>query len=52
MLGFALTLLIFTTRLLTNPGGLQAGFVDPLWIWTLYGEPRYVGLQMGLKLGK
>ena len=26
--------------------------VDPLWIWTLYGEPRYVGLQMGLKLGK
>jgi len=26
--------------------------VDPLWIWTLYGEPRYVGLQLGLKLGK
>ena len=25
--------------------------VDPLWIWTLYGEPRYVGVQLGLKLG-
>jgi hypothetical protein len=23
--------------------------VDPSWIWTLNGEPRYVGLQMGLE---
>jgi len=26
--------------------------VDPLWIWTLYGEPRYLGLELGMKFGK
>jgi iron complex outermembrane receptor protein len=25
--------------------------VDPLWIWTLYGEPRYIGLEYGVKFG-
>ena len=25
--------------------------VDPLWIWTFYGEPRYVGGQIGYKFG-
>ncbi len=23
--------------------------VDPLWVWSFYGEPRYVGGQVGLK---
>ena len=27
-------LLLYTTRGLTNPGGLQTGFVDALWIWS------------------
>ena len=26
--------------------------VDPLWIWTLYGAPRYFGLEYGVKFGK
>jgi iron complex outermembrane receptor protein len=26
--------------------------VDPLWIWTLYGEPRYYGVEYGVKFGK
>jgi iron complex outermembrane receptor protein len=26
--------------------------VDPLWIWTLYGEPRYLGIEYGVKFGK
>ncbi len=26
--------------------------VDPLWIWTLYGEPRYFGVEYGVKFGK
>lgn len=26
--------------------------VDPLWIWTLYGEPRYFGIEYGMKFGK
>ena len=25
--------------------------VDPLWIWAFYGEPRYVGGQIGYKFG-
>jgi iron complex outermembrane receptor protein len=25
--------------------------VDPLWIWTLYGEPRYFGVEYGVKFG-
>jgi iron complex outermembrane receptor protein len=25
--------------------------VDPLWIWSFYGEPRYVGLEGGIKFG-
>jgi iron complex outermembrane receptor protein len=25
--------------------------VDPLWIWTLYGEPRYLGVEIGMKFG-
>ncbi|MBS0579444.1 MAG: TonB-dependent receptor [Proteobacteria bacterium] len=23
--------------------------VDPLWVWSFYGEPRYVGAQAGIK---
>ncbi|MCX7056192.1 MAG: TonB-dependent receptor [Proteobacteria bacterium] len=26
--------------------------VDPLWIWTLYGAPRYFGLEYGVKFCK
>ena len=26
--------------------------VDPLWIWTLYCEPRYLGLEYGVKFGR
>jgi iron complex outermembrane receptor protein len=25
--------------------------VDPLWIWTFYGEPRYIGAEVGFKFG-
>jgi iron complex outermembrane receptor protein len=26
--------------------------VDPLWVWTFYGEPRYVGGEIGFKFGR
>jgi iron complex outermembrane receptor protein len=26
--------------------------VDPLWIWAFYGEPRYVGAEVGFKFGR
>jgi iron complex outermembrane receptor protein len=26
--------------------------VDPLWIWTFYGEPRFVGGEIGFKFGQ
>ncbi len=26
--------------------------VDPLWIWAFYGEPRFVGGEIGMKFGK
>jgi iron complex outermembrane recepter protein len=26
--------------------------VDPYWIWTFYGEPRFVGGQIGVKFGQ
>jgi iron complex outermembrane recepter protein len=26
--------------------------VDPLWIWAFYGEPRYVGAEIGYKFGQ
>jgi iron complex outermembrane receptor protein len=26
--------------------------VDPLWVWAFYGEPRYVGGEIGYKFGK
>ena len=26
--------------------------VDPLWIWTFYGEPRYVGAEIGFKFSE
>jgi len=26
--------------------------VDPLWIWTFYGEPRYFGAQIGFKFSE
>jgi iron complex outermembrane receptor protein len=26
--------------------------VDPLWIWAFYGEPRFVGGEIGYKFGK
>jgi iron complex outermembrane receptor protein len=26
--------------------------VDPLWVWAMYGEPRYVAGQIGYKFGK
>ncbi|HEX3247046.1 MAG TPA: glycosyltransferase family 39 protein [Chloroflexota bacterium] len=32
--GFSVTVVIYTTRLLTNPGGFQTGVVDALWVWT------------------
>lgn len=25
--------------------------VDPLWVWAFYGEPRYIGGEVGLKFG-
>jgi hypothetical protein len=34
ILSFCFTLIVYSTRLLTNPGGLQTGLVDALWIWT------------------
>ena len=26
--------------------------VDPLWIWAFYGEPRYLGAEIGYKFGR
>jgi iron complex outermembrane receptor protein len=26
--------------------------VDPLWVWSFYGEPRYYGAEAGFKFGK
>ena len=26
--------------------------VDPLWVWAFYGEPRFVGGEIGFKFGK
>jgi len=26
--------------------------VDPLWVWTFYGEPRYIGAEVGFKFGR
>jgi len=26
--------------------------VDPLWVWSFYGEPRYYGGEVGFKFGK
>jgi iron complex outermembrane receptor protein len=26
--------------------------VDPLWIWAFYGEPRYIGGEVGFKFGQ
>ncbi|MBS0373865.1 MAG: TonB-dependent receptor [Proteobacteria bacterium] len=26
--------------------------VDPLWVWSFYGEPRYFGGEVGFKFGK
>ena len=34
VLGASLAIVIYTTRFLTNPGGLQSGLIDPLWLWT------------------
>jgi hypothetical protein len=34
LLSIGCILLLYTTRGLTNPGGLQTGFVDALWIWS------------------
>ncbi len=31
--GVILAIAIYTTRFLTNPGGLQSGLIDPLWSW-------------------
>ena len=37
-------------RNLTNKIYLEnAQNVDPLWVWGFYGEPRYLGLQVGYK---
>jgi hypothetical protein len=33
LLSFALTLILYTTRGLNNPGGLQTGLIDALWTW-------------------
>lgn len=33
IVGFGLTVGIYTTRLGTNPGGLQSGLIDSLWMW-------------------
>ncbi|MFN0069998.1 MAG: hypothetical protein ACKVVP_00740 [Chloroflexota bacterium] len=34
VLGFVLTMGLYTTRFLTNPGGIQSGLVDALWVWS------------------
>jgi iron complex outermembrane receptor protein len=26
--------------------------VDPLWVWTFYGQPRYFGGEIGIKFGR
>jgi iron complex outermembrane receptor protein len=26
--------------------------VDPLWVWAFYGEPRFVGGEIGFKFGQ
>jgi iron complex outermembrane receptor protein len=26
--------------------------VDPLWVWAFYGEPRFVGGEIGMKFGQ
>jgi iron complex outermembrane receptor protein len=40
-------------RNLTNKIYRESGQdVDPLWIWTFYGEPRYVGGEIGVKFGQ
>lgn len=26
--------------------------VDPLWVWAFYGEPRYIGGEIGYKFGQ
>jgi hypothetical protein len=25
--------------------------VDPLWVWSFYGEPRFIGAEGGIKFG-
>ena len=41
------------TRNLTDKRYKESGQnVDPLWVWTFYGEPRYFGGEVGLKFGK
>lgn len=40
-------------RNLGNKTYLQTGqTVDPLWIFNFYGEPRYIGGEVGIKFGK
>ena len=40
------------TRNLTDKRYKESGQnVDPLWVWTFYGEPRYFGGEVGLKFG-
>ena len=40
-------------RNLGNKTYLQTGqTVDPLWIFNFYGEPRYLGGEVGIKFGK
>ena len=26
--------------------------VDPLWVWGFYGEPRYLGVEVGYKFSR
>ncbi len=41
------------TRNLTDKRYKESGQnVDPLWVWTFYGEPRYFGGELGIKFGK
>jgi iron complex outermembrane receptor protein len=40
-------------RNLTNKVYREAGQnVDPLWVWTFYGEPLFVGGEVGFKFGQ
>jgi iron complex outermembrane receptor protein len=40
-------------RNLTNKTYVESSQnVDPLWIWSFYGEPRYVGGELGYKFGQ